>query len=56
MIAIPTTKGPAMADDDKPLFRKKRIGYGWSPNRAGGWLIMLVIIWAFIAITLVLRR
>ncbi|MGH7111858.1 MAG: hypothetical protein ACREFK_15675 [Stellaceae bacterium] len=45
-----------MPDDDDSLFRKKRIGYGWSPNGVGGWLIMLLVIVAIIAITAALRH
>lgn len=43
-----------MDDDDKPLFREKRIGFGLSPNRPGGWFIILVIIGAVAALTVAL--
>ena len=46
-----------MADDDeKGLFRKKRIGYGYSPNGLGGWLIVLLVVLAVVGIGVALRH
>ncbi len=45
-----------MADDDKGLFKKKRIGYGYSPNGVGGWLIVLLVVAAVVGITIALRH
>lgn len=56
MMAVAIVEGVAVPDDDGPLFRKKRIGYGLSPNGAGGWLILLLIVMAIIAVTVALRH
>ncbi len=56
MATAATVEGMAVPDDDGPMFRKKRIGYGLSPNRAGGWLIVLLVVMAVIAITVALRH
>jgi uncharacterized membrane protein len=45
-----------MPNDDNSLFRKKRIGYGYSPNGVGGWLVVLVIVAAVIGISMALRH
>ena len=45
-----------MSDNDNSLFRRKRIGYGFSPNGAGGWLIVLVIVAAVIGLSVALRH
>ncbi len=44
-----------MWDDNKGLFRKKRVGFGYSPNGAGGWLIVLAAVAAMIGIGFALR-
>jgi hypothetical protein len=44
-------KGAGILSDDNPLFKKKRIGYGYSPNGAGGWLLVLAVVAAIIGIS-----
>ncbi|HEX3864707.1 MAG TPA: hypothetical protein VHY35_23735 [Stellaceae bacterium] len=44
-----------MSNDDNSMFKPKRIGYGFSPNGAGGWLIVLVVVAAIIGITFAMR-
>ena len=45
-----------MSDNGGGLFKKKRIGYGYSPNGVGGWLVVILIVAAVIAITVWLRH
>lgn len=45
-----------MSEDRGGLFKKKRIGFGYSPNGVGGWLITIMVVAAVIAIIVALRH
>lgn len=36
--------------DQSPWFRKKKIGYGWTPNNWKGWAVTLLVILVVVAL------
>jgi hypothetical protein len=45
-----------MSDDGNSLFKKKRIGYGFSPTGVGGWLVVLIVVAAIAGISVALHH